>query len=220
MRRGNAASRPETPRATASGPCAAVRIVISITIDHGTGYGDREAGSRHGCEVLLSAGCPVTARPWAQPLAPRRLPGGGQLLRVADAAGACRKFTAHALRGECRRDGPRRATAAPERCSPRLGETPVVNQPGTDATRDDILERSRMRCRVFAMVAAAQRDLSRQHPAQLRGRRGVTFEVMHRRPLEIVWRNPPRCPGGACTLPPPVAFLCHASRKPVSAGRP
>lgn len=132
----------------------------------------------------------------------------------------CASSRPHALRGERGGDGARRAATAPERCSPRLGKTLIVNQPGGDATRDDIIEHCPVRRRVFTMMAAAQRDLARQHPAQLRGRRGIAFEIVHRCALEVIWRDAPRSPGKPCALPSPVLSIGHASRIPASAGRP
>lgn len=203
-----------------SGQNAAVCLVVSCAVDDGTGDRDREAGPRHRREILLAARGPITACPWAESLAPCGFPGRGQLFLVADAAGPFRKLAAHAFRGERCSDGPCRTTTAPERCSPRLGETPVVSQSGRNAPRHDIIERRFVQGRVLAVMAAAQGDLTRQHPAQLRGRRGITLKIVHRRALEVIRRDPPRCPGQPRALPSPVALLRHANRIPASVGQP
>ncbi len=42
---------------------------------------------------------------------------------------------------------------------------------------------------VLLVMPAAHGDLARQHAAQLRGRGGIAFEIMHRRALEIIGRD-------------------------------
>ncbi len=159
--------------------------------------------------------------PAPQALATDSDPCGGVLGTLAARRQLGNQFAPDSFRRQSPGHGPAGKPLAAQAGGPRLGKAPVIDKPQRHAMRDHFVEQRSVDRRIFSVMAATDRDLPGQDPAQLRGRRGITFEIVQRSPAQIERRDPSRRTGPGRALLAWFGFAAaHPNPRPASTGRP